>query len=315
VTEISIITVTYQSAAKIEEFLQAAQSAAPSAEIVVVDNASTDGTRQLVKAAASNVRLVASQENLGFGRGCNLGAEHAQGTWLLFANPDLQLSSVPTPRALASRGFGLGAGTLTTWGLNHGLPGVRAETTRAEDWLQEVWALFIPRPLVRFLVGRRRPIGWPIGGMFMAHREEYRAIGGFDPRYFLFFEDRDLGLRYRRSGLPVHVLDGLAGTHWVGSSSASLESWHRGAWSIVSWLEYTAVWRGTERAASTAAHVLQVLRGIANLGYSGLPNRVRKKANSAKMTADFLLDFDSFLPGDPETYYPCARAALAQATT
>ena len=312
-TELSIITVTYQSEAKISAFLEAAQAAAPSAEIIVVDNASIDDTRELVQGAGKGIRLVSSGENLGFGRGCNLGAEHAHGAWLLFANPDVQLTKVPTPHAGSGQGFGLGAGILTTWGRDHGLPGVRAETTQVEDWLQEVWALFIPRPLVRYVVGRRRPIGWPIGGMFMAHRDEYHAAGGFDPRYFLFFEDRDLGLRYRRMGLPVHVLGGLEGTHWLGSSSESLESWHRGAWSIISWLEYTAIWRGTEQAVSTAARVLKVLRSIACLRQSRLPDRVRRKAHSAKMTADFILDFDAFLPGDPETYYPCARAALAQA--
>jgi N-acetylglucosaminyl-diphospho-decaprenol L-rhamnosyltransferase len=314
VTDLSIITVTYQSAAKIGAFLEAAHLAAPSAEIVVVDNASTDETRQLVQAADARVQLVSVTENLGFGRACNLGSKNARGTWLLFANPDVQLRAVSIPTSIRGQGFGLGAGLMTTGSRDVGVPGVRAETTQAEDWLQEVWSLFVPRPLMRHFVGRRRPIGWPIGGMFLAHHDEYKATGGFDPRYFLFFEDRDLGLRYRREGLPVHVVAGLEGTHWVGSSSANIESWHRGAWSIISWLEYTAVWRGADQAASTAAHVLRVLGGIARLASRpALPDRVRSKAHSAGLTAHFIMNFDEFLPGDPQTYYPCARVAVAAA--
>src|SRR4051794_30165391 len=71
-TDLSIITVTYQSAAKIGAFLEAAHLAAPSAEIVVVDNASTDETCEVVQAADERVKLVRSTENLGFGRGCDL---------------------------------------------------------------------------------------------------------------------------------------------------------------------------------------------------------------------------------------------------
>jgi N-acetylglucosaminyl-diphospho-decaprenol L-rhamnosyltransferase len=311
VIDLSIITVTYQSAAKIGAFMEAAHLAAPSAEIVVVDNASTDETCGLVQAADARVKLVRSTENLGFGRGCNLGSAAARGTWLLFANPDVQLKAISIPASISGHGFGLGAGLITAGGGDLGVPGVRAETTQAEDWIQEVWKLFVPRPLSRFLNARRRPVGWPIGGMFIAHRDEYRAVGGFDPRYFLFFEDRDLGQRYRRKGLPVHVLAGLEGTHWAGSSSENVESWRREAWSIISWLEYTAVWRGADQAASTAAHVLQVLGGIARLeGRPALPDRVRVKAHSAKMMVHVIRNFDEFLPRDPQTYYPCARVAV-----
>ncbi|MGA8939296.1 MAG: glycosyltransferase, partial [Acidobacteriaceae bacterium] len=271
-------------------------------------------TCNLVRAANVGVRLISSPENLGFGRGCNLGAKQAAGDWLLFANPDVQLTAVPDLTGAGGRSFGLGAGRLTTWGRDNGVPGVRAEITHAEDWLQEVWTLFVPRPMSRYLVGRRWPAGWPIGGMCIARRDEYQAVGGFDPRYFLFFEDRDLGRRYRENGLPVRVLDGLEGIHWAGSSSAEVASWRRGAWSIVSWLEYLAVWRSADQAASTAAHVLQLLGAIAKLAnLSALPDRVRIKAESARMTAHFIRNFDEFLPSDPSSYYPGARVAVSAA--
>jgi hypothetical protein len=252
-SDLSIITVTYQSAAKIGAYLNAAQTAAPSAELVVVDNASTDDTRQLVQAASGNIRLVRASENVGFGRGCNLGAESAQGQWLLFLNPDVLLQTVAVPTTGDSTSFGLGAGLIASSGQDPAAPGVRANGTHIEDWIQEVWKLFVPRPVSRHLNARRRPHRWPVGGMFMARRDEYRRIGGFDPRYFLFFEDRDLGRRYRDQHLPVHVIKGLAGIHQVGSSSAGVASWRREAWSIISWLEYIAIWSSPDQAAATHA--------------------------------------------------------------
>jgi N-acetylglucosaminyl-diphospho-decaprenol L-rhamnosyltransferase len=313
-TELSIITVTYQSASKISEFLRAAHSAAPSAEIVVVDNASSDDTCQLVRDADVGARVVSAPVNLGFGRGCNLGVEHCRGEWLLFANPDVQLTAVPDLAHLDGEGFGLGAGRLAISGRARLVAGVGAEITHAEEWLQEVWTHFIPRSISRHLEGRRWPVAWPVGGMFIARRSEYQSVGGFDPRYFLFFEDRDLGRRYRNTGLPVHVLDGLEGTHWAGSSSADLASWHHGAWSIVSWFEYLDRWRSAAQAATTATHVLQALDAIEPLAdRTGLPNRVRNKARSAGMTAAFIRNFDESLTSDSHTYYPGARAAVAAA--
>jgi N-acetylglucosaminyl-diphospho-decaprenol L-rhamnosyltransferase len=313
-SELSIITVTYQSAAKIGAYLDAAQTAAPSAELVVVDNASTDDTRELVQAASGNIRLLRAGENVGFGRGCNLGAENAQGQWLLFLNPDVLLQSVSIPTIDDGASFGLGAGLIAPSSEDPAAPGVRANATHVEDWIQEVWKLFAPRPISRHLNARRRPPHWPVGGMFMARRDEYHRIGGFDARYFLYFEDRDLGRRYRNQHLPVHVIEGLAGIHQVGSSSEGVASWRREAWSIISWLEYMATWSSPDQAAATAGRVLTVLTGLSRLAdRQALPDRVRSKATSAGLIAEFVMDFDDFLPGDPQSYYMGARQAIATA--
>jgi N-acetylglucosaminyl-diphospho-decaprenol L-rhamnosyltransferase len=313
-SDLAIITVTYQSSAKIADCISSARAAAPSAEIVVVDNASVDGTGGVVEAQDIDITLVRAPRNLGFGRGCNLGAEATQAAWLLFLNPDVLLQGVNIPKRLPGSSFGLGAGIIAN-GAEPGSPGVRANTTHMEDWFQEVWKLFVPKPLSRHLPVRRRPGAWPIGGMFLARRDEYQRIGGFDPRYFLFFEDRDLGRRYRSEQLPVHVVRGFTGTHWQGSSSSGVAPWQREAWSIVSWLEYIAVWRSQHHAAATAQRVLDVLATISRLADSRvLPERARLKAHSAELISTFIMDFDAFLPGEPDTYYMGARQAIRTTT-
>jgi N-acetylglucosaminyl-diphospho-decaprenol L-rhamnosyltransferase len=310
-SDLSIITVTYQSAGKIMSFVDAARTAAPSADIVVVDNASSDETRQLVN-SAPGVKLVQSSHNIGFGRGCNLGVNETQSTWLLFVNPDVMLKEVTVPRDVGSGPFGLGGGMIESGDVDGMTPGVRAELTLPEEWMQEIWQLFIPRGISRYMYPRRWPVGWPVGGICMARRDEYQRVGGFDPRYFLFFEDRDLGFRYRRQRMPVRLLDGLAGKHWMGSSS-DVETWRREAWSIISWIEYIAVWRGTAQAARTASRVVATLNTLSKVaGRPALPSRVHKKAHQARSMVEFITNFDNHLPHEPYTYYPGARVALSK---
>jgi GT2 family glycosyltransferase len=311
---LSIITVTHQSAGKIAAFIQAARVACPHSEIIVVDNASSDGTDQTVRSSDVNATFIRSPYNVGFGRGCNIGAKHASSDWILFANPDLVLTSVEVPSVPSHRPFGLGAGWIAQDGGDTLVSGVRAESGLAEDWLQQIWKPFVPRSISQHMHYRRWPPRWPIGGMFIARRREFSKIGGFDSRYFLYFEDRDLGKRYQAAGMPIRVIEGLVGTHWIGSSSVGISWWRRHGWSIISWLEYVAVWRGPVQAVHTATQVLRSLVLIARLSNrSGLSDRVRTKAYHAGLTARFIMDFDQYLPQEAHTFYPCARAAIATA--
>jgi hypothetical protein len=57
--------------------------------------------------------------------------------------------------------------------------------------------------------------------MLLVSRKEFLDLGGFDPRFFLYYEDRDLSRRYRNADLPVRVTEGVLGRHVAGTSSAS----------------------------------------------------------------------------------------------
>ncbi|MBA3469183.1 MAG: glycosyltransferase family 2 protein [Herpetosiphonaceae bacterium] len=88
---VSLIVVTYNSAAELASFFAAlAGTTYPRYEVIVVDNASTDTT--VADLAAYPATPIASSTNLGFGRGCNRGAAAAQGEYLVFLNPDVQVT-------------------------------------------------------------------------------------------------------------------------------------------------------------------------------------------------------------------------------
>src|SRR6476469_6619507 len=90
---VSVVTVNYKVPDLVDELIASVPQAAQqlSFEIIVVDNASGDGSVERLRQRHPEVRVIASDVNLGFGRGNNLGVEHARGAFLALVNPDVVL--------------------------------------------------------------------------------------------------------------------------------------------------------------------------------------------------------------------------------
>jgi N-acetylglucosaminyl-diphospho-decaprenol L-rhamnosyltransferase len=304
---LSIITVTYQSAEKLPDFLASARSAASEAEHIVVDNASTDRTTRVAHRHGAH-QVVESPTNVGFGRACNLGADCASGDWLLFANPDLTIESVPTLEPTCSRPFGIAGGWLSERGNPH-KPSLRAEPTLPEEAIAQLLYRLVPNGISRFARQRRRPACWASGALLLCRRSEFLELGGFDPRFFLYFEDRDLAGRYRRRDFPLHLDARLRGHHGHGKSSPSVRSWVREAWSLISWIEYRGIWHGPPAARHAAGLTLSTLSSMHSLGERIPGDRAKKKAAEAAHIIAFLCDFEQHLT-DATGFYPFAGPAL-----
>jgi N-acetylglucosaminyl-diphospho-decaprenol L-rhamnosyltransferase len=316
VTELSLITVTYRSASTMSAFLAAARQAAPTAQIVVVDNASDDDTIEVVKQHDPAATVITCAENLGFGRGCNLGASQASGEWLLFLNPDLALRKVTLPTRPAAQDASLWSGIIADSDECCPRSGLRADTSLPEDYVAQLHSHLLPPALSSRIPIRRRPYGWASGALFLTRSETFRQVGGFDPRYFLYYEDRDLGAKYRRSGRPLHALGTLVGTHAQSGSSSNVSSAQREAWSFVSWLEYIAKWRDQPTAIRAAKRTFTMFEKALRLGHAGsaIP-RVREKAHRVDEVLRHIEAFDDLLPETPDAYYPYARDVVRAATS
>lgn len=305
---ISIITVSYQSAEKLPGFLTSARSAACEAESIVVDNASTDDTVSIAHGHGAD-RVVVSPTNLGFGRACNLGAEHASGEWLLFANPDLVIEHVPAlATAGASQRYGIRAGLISEKGSPH-RSSLRAEQTLGEDVIAQLLYRLVPHNLSGLIPKRRWPPRWASGALFLCRRREFAAVGGFDPRFFLYFEDRDLAARYRSAGYPILLEPRLQGSHGHGQSSQGVDPWVKEAWSLVSWIEYRGIWHGSAAARRAARLTLSTLSAIRRSDRYFHSDRVRRKAAEAARMVTFLCNLQQHLE-DMSDFYPFARTAL-----
>ncbi len=167
-------------------------------EIILVDNASTDGSAAYVAQNFPTVRLVQSESNSGFSRGCNLGAQAATGRYLAFLNPD----TVVVPGWLdalidaldTNPGFGLATSkilllkdraVINTCGNNSHYTGLTLCRGTGQD---------------KNSLPDQREVNAVSGAAFVIIRHVFTAVGGFDPTFFMYMEDTDLSWRARLAG-------------------------------------------------------------------------------------------------------------------
>jgi GT2 family glycosyltransferase len=178
---VSLIVVTYNSAPLLPDFFAAIASTkyAPY-EVLVIDNASQDGTPRLVSTNYPTARLIANRENLGFGRACNQGARAARGELLVFLNPDVFV----TPDWLTILVRHLAAQPDAA---------IICPTTLYPDQAP---------PVVRTDIEEAAAV--PGCAMLMPHAA-WLELGGFDEQIFLYWEDTELCWRAWLLGRRVLV--------------------------------------------------------------------------------------------------------------
>jgi GT2 family glycosyltransferase len=221
---IAVVVVNYNGGAVLERCLRAlAAQTAPPARIVVVDNASSDGSTDGLEGRFAELELLRLGENAGFAAGNNVAVRHADDCdWVALLNPDafpepgwleaLEAAAASRPdfAFFASRLVmaddparldGAGDALHTTgvaWRRHHGEPAVGRGTAR-----QEVFS--------------------PCGAAALYRRDAFLDSGGFDERYFCYFEDTDLAFRLRLRGHRcLYVPEAVV--HHVGSATAGRSS-------------------------------------------------------------------------------------------
>ena len=175
-------------------------------EIVVVDNQSTDGSREWL-AARDDIVFVPAPTNLGFTGGNNLGAEQARGRVLLFINNDTIVRSTLDPMldALDDTLVGL-VGCRLVYGDGRQQFSFGYEHTPLRlvlSWLGAEKRSWLPSVFRRLETNahsyamRHAAVDWVSGACFAMRAEDWRALGGFDTRFFMYCEDVDLCKRVR----------------------------------------------------------------------------------------------------------------------
>ena len=216
------VIVTYNSRGHINDALAALRVAheAGSLDCVVVDNVSSDGTADFVAAAHPWVTLIRSGRNLGFGRGCNLGFQQVNTPYVLIHNPDAVLKQ----QALQ---------IMVDFIETHPQAGIVAPAiVEGERSLQAAGLLTTPASLLRAALGmvdalpdEQRIIpgnppfatSWVCGAMMLIRSELYRRLGGFDPRFFLYFEETDFCRRAALEGAEIWAVGEAVARHLGGA--------------------------------------------------------------------------------------------------
>lgn len=208
--DVSVIIVSYHSAAHIRDCLASVQlQEGIQREILVVDNASSDDTVDVVRNLGEGVTLLANRDNLGFGRACNQGFAASHGRFAYFLNPDAQLvqsdALARLVRALEDH---------PRWGMA-GTRILSGEGQIVSPPATSYPGQFHTRNDFARLPGQ---IAWVLGASMFFRREVFAALGGFDPDFFLHSEETDLCLRLRQQGYEIGLVDDAAVRHIGGAS-------------------------------------------------------------------------------------------------
>ena len=224
---ISAVVVAFNSGVWLKHCAQALLASAQVAELIIVDNASSDGSADSVSALAK-VQILRNAVNLGFAAGCNRGAAQSQQAWLLFVNPDCvvapdQLSALLQIAASEPRVGVVSAQLLNADGSAQ-RASLRNEPTPARAiaqalglsaWSTRVQGVEMRVPKAEGL----HEVAACSGALMLMRRSLYQQLGGFDEGYFLHCEDLDLCHRVRAAGFRVLVDTRVRVPHAKGTSS------------------------------------------------------------------------------------------------
>jgi hypothetical protein len=222
---LSIVLVNFNDAAHLPECLSAIEVNAGNVdrEVLVVDNASTDGSVALVAERFPRIRLIRNEKNEGFGRANNRAVRESRGEFLLFMNTDVVLHSgaldllMEEMRTHPETGV-VGPALLTPAGSFQASFGGRTSffAEFAKKGLLNhlrTWSLRKDRS--------RREVRWVSGAFLLARRQAFLEAGGFDEGFFLYFEDLDLCERILDKGWRVIFLPDAASLHHGGASTSA----------------------------------------------------------------------------------------------
>ena len=205
------------------------QHRASSIEVIVVDNASTDGSVDMVRAEFPDVRLIVNPGNPGFAAANNQGIAVAQGRYVLLLNPDTEVVGDALATMVAFADDHPDVGVVGPQLLN---PDGSVQSSRrrfptlATAFFESTWLQpYAPRRLLeRYYVfdqpdGAVLDVDWVKGAALMARREAIEQVGRMDERFFMYSEELDWCRRFREAGWRVVYLPAAQIVHYEGKSS------------------------------------------------------------------------------------------------
>jgi GT2 family glycosyltransferase len=262
---LAAVVVNYNSGTELRLALASVASEAPSPwEAVVVDNASTDGSERVV-VEFPQARLLRNPANVGFARGVNQAIAATTADHILIMNPDCQLTAGSLPPLLALLSADPRCAIVaprildpdgSPQGNARGDPDMLTGVFGRTSWLRSALP-GLPvarRNVVDTAAEAALEVDWVSGACMLARRDALEAVGGFDERYFMYWEDADVCRRLRGRGYSIRYVPSASAVHRVGQSSRTARARSIRAFHDSAYLYY---------ATHTAAAALSPRRWIA----------------------------------------------------
>ena len=235
--ELSVVIVCWNVKDYLQKCLASVyrETAGVSFEIFVVDNASKDGSVEMVRELFPSVKVIANKENLGFARANNLALKQCAGEYVLFLNPDTEIKNKAVEKLLeflkANPGAAVAAPKLIHEDGRVQLL-CRNFPSPATD-LGESLFLDIAFPKSQFFnhcfMGEwkhdsTREVEQPAGACLLVRMESLKKTGFYDERFFLYYEDVDLCYRIKKAGGKIFLLHDVLVVHHGCKSSIQIEN-------------------------------------------------------------------------------------------
>lgn len=236
--QLSIIIVNWNSGSQLAEVVSSIEKYHHDlvSSVVIVDNSSSDDSLERVETMQNFLfkpLIIRNSANFGFGKACNLGAQHSKSEYLLFLNPDAALYADTLPKAFAYMENPANA--------KAGICGVQlldeaghvsrscARFPSAAGFVAHALGLdvFFPR-LGHFMAewdhAKTHPVDQVIGAFFLVRRNLFEALNGFDERFFVYFEEVDFSYRAWQAGMHSVYLADAQAFHAGGGTSNQVKA-------------------------------------------------------------------------------------------
>lgn len=263
--------------------------------VVVVDNESSDGSAENLDYPAIPLAVIRNTRNRGFAAACNQGAAGSGAAYLLFLNPDtlLREDSLDVPIAFMERPEGDGVGIVGVRLVDERgaaspscarFPTLRTLLSKSLGLYRLSPRLFPTYAMTGFDCGRSAEVDYVSGAFFVVRRGAFEELGGFDERFFVYFEETDFSKRMRGRGLKSFFLAETEVYHRGGGASEQAKA-HRLFYAAASRILYARKHLDAVSSAAFAALALTIeplVRLAAALG-SGSSANVRENARGYGM--------------------------------
>lgn len=207
-------------------------------EIIVIDNASTDNSRetikQLSKLAIKPFKFILNEKNVGLATACNLGIKEAKGKYILILNPDIVVLENSIENLYQFMEKNPEVGVCGPQLLNPD-KSIQPSCFRFPQWHIPIlrrtflgkfsWAKrkLTDYTMTDFDYKKNKEVDWLLGACLMMRKESLEEIGFFDERFFLYFEDVDLCRMMKRAGWKTFYLSSSKMFHYYQRTSAEQE--------------------------------------------------------------------------------------------
>jgi GT2 family glycosyltransferase len=233
---ISVVIVNWNGGEYLPRCLESIYGQGVDLEVILVDNASTDGSEKKAKELFPQIKLIQMGENKGYSAGCNAGVREAQGEFVLLLNPDVILLPKCLSRLLAFAKANPQAGAVAPKLLypeGSLQPSIRGFPYPLSLLLLPLSYLFPGHKLISsyrmtyFSYEETSEVDQPMSSCLLVRKSAYEELGGMDENFPLYFNDVDFLYRMKKKGWKVFFLPEAKAVHFLGGSTSLLPNLKR----------------------------------------------------------------------------------------